>query len=407
MSNRALGEAMDDHEYDGFGRSLSYDQNYAPGGHVTESYVPSKVEIGAKKAAGAFQSKIISLKKEAPDRRVRRRGQADTLLPIVGSSREAKNLRELISAYAEDEAPVLISGETGVGKELVARHLHAQSRRHANAFEPLNAGAVTETLAASELFGHAKGAFTGAIGESDGAIAMANGGVLFLDEIGEMPMSIQTHLLRVLEDGMVTKVGGKSATKIDFRLISATNAPLRENVDRNKFRRDLYYRVNVLSIDVPPLRDRRDDVVEIAEALIASHEDERHRAKTLTPKAADRLKSYAYPGNVRELRNVLARALVHARDGKILPEHILFDQEDCAGAGGDAIFDIDEAKNLISRFVMMKALYATQGNVTKAAALTGRSRGTLHTLKKSIEGEDFASAYQNICAEMKTLLNGC
>ncbi|WP_425409205.1 sigma 54-interacting transcriptional regulator [Hyphococcus sp.] len=400
---------MDDHEYDGFDRSSSIDQGYAPGGYVTESYVPSRIDIGSNNRTDRLRAKSLNIKKNGPSGPAgKARRESKPLTPIIGSSPQAAKIRELISLYAEDDSSVLISGETGVGKELVAKHLHAAGRRSQHAFSAINAGAVPETLAASILFGHAKGAFTGAVGEQEGAITLADNGVLFLDEIGETPLSIQTHLLRVLEDGVVTKIGGRSPVTVDFRLIAATNAPLRELVNQKQFREDLYYRVNVLSIDVPPLRARQDDMIEIAESMIAGHKDERYHAYRLTPKAADRLRSHAFPGNIRELRNILARALVHARDGKIMPEHIMFDPRKCSeGMKNGEVFDIDEAKNLVSRFVMMKALYTTQGNVTKAAALTGRSRGTLHTLKKSIEGEDFASAFQNACNEMKALLNGC
>lgn len=398
---------MDDHDYDGLGRSSSFEEECSADGIAAEAYVPSKIGNGALSASASLASNIINLKKDHAGARARKQKTAQELTPLVGSSPAAASLRELIAMFAEDDSPVLISGESGVGKELVARHLHEHSRRRDKPFSPLNAGAIPETLAAAELFGHARGAFTGAVGEREGAIALANGGVLFLDEIGEMPLSVQTHLLRVLEDGMITKVGGKTPVRADFRLISATNVSLHDHVNNNKFRRDLYYRVNVLAIDVPPLRDRGDDVVEIAEAMIAGHENERYRKSKLTPKAADRLRSHAFPGNVRELRNVLARALVYAQGEKILPEHLFFDRQGCLKFDENSAFDIDEAKTLVGRFIMMKALYACEGNVTKAAALTRRSRGTLHALKKSLEGEDFASAYRQICAEMKSLLNGC
>lgn len=401
---------MDDHDYSGLGRSLAFDQDrVSPGDYALETFVPPSNKVGDKirdrNKADLFKTKPAKITKES-HRTQRAPGRGATT--IVGSSSKAKQLRETIKLYAEHDSPVLICGETGVGKELVARHLHAASDRADRPFEPLNTGALPETLAAAELFGHARGAFTGAVSEREGALSKANGGVLFLDEIGEMPLLVQTHLLRVLEDGMVTKLGGKTPAQMDFRLICATNADLKENIAKNLFRRDLYYRINVLAINVPPLRERGEDAVEIAEAMIKGHRDEKYRAIKLSPKAADRLKSYAFPGNVRELRNVLYRALVHARDGTILPEHLQFEYG--ASSNGpclDGLFDVDDAKSLMSRFVMMKALHAADGNVSKAAALTGRSRGTFHTLKKSIEGEDFASAYQNICTEMKNMLNGC
>ncbi|MEO1137793.1 MAG: sigma-54 factor interaction domain-containing protein, partial [Pseudomonadota bacterium] len=219
---------MDDHDYDGARRSSDFDQPIDPSGYTLEAFVPASEEAsGAGNSSPAeqprFQPKLVNLRQSAEPAPRFKKNFKKQLPQIVGSSTQTKHVRELISLYAEDDSPVIITGETGVGKELVARHLHALSPRHGSAFSPINAGGMPESLAAAELFGHAKGAYTGAVGERDGAIAMANGGVLFLDEIGDMPLSIQAHLLRVLEDGMVMKLGGKSPTQVDFRLISATH----------------------------------------------------------------------------------------------------------------------------------------------------------------------------------------
>lgn len=397
---------MDDQEYDGASRSSDYNQTYAHSAYSQESYIPSNTVRRVERAPEKLRSNLIELRKE-PRSRAR-----NTLTPppeIIGSSDQANRLREDIEICGDDDAPVLITGETGVGKELVARHLHLSSARAHGAFSPLNAGAMPETLAASELFGHVKGAFTGSVAEREGAIAAANGGILFLDEIGDMPLSIQTHLLRVLEDGMVTKLGGKTAEHVDFRLISATNVNLQENVSAGKFRPDLFYRINVLIIDVPPLRDRGDDIIEIAEWMIANHADDRNRDIRLTPKAADRLKAHRFPGNVRELRNVLSRALPYARraKGRLLPEHLKFDFEQTGASGAANSFAVEEATALMNRYMLLKALNASNGNIAKAVALSGRSRGTFNNLKKSLEGEDFASAYRSVCADVKALLKDC
>lgn len=387
----ALGEAMDDHDVNGASRSTYYDTDYSSvSSYSSQTQVSTKSDRDSAKSKDGFKPKLIKLRQESPTVLSRQRHADDQVPRIIGSSPQAQDLRETVSLYAEDDSPVMISGETGVGKELVARHLHGLSDRRNFGFTPLNTGAVPETLAAAELFGHAKGAYTGAVGERDGAIARSEGGVLFLDEIGDMPLSVQVHLLRVLEDGLVTKVGGKNAQRVDFRLVSATNVDLRDQVVHGKFRSDLFYRINVLVIDVPPLRSRGDDVVEIAEAMIASHKNERYRRTTLTPNAADRLRGHHFPGNIRELRNVLSRALVHAQNGKIMPDDLRFEAtQGCLGELSPALLNVDEGKNLISKFLMMKALCATDGNVTKAAALTGRSRGTLHTMKKDLEGRGF------------------
>ncbi|WP_411820104.1 sigma-54 dependent transcriptional regulator [Hyphococcus formosus] len=401
---------MDDHDMSGASRSSYYDTGYSSvNKYSSQTHVPANSGNNLPKSKeDKFQPKLVKLRNGSATNQSRRNRTEFQVPSIIGSSDQAVELRELIALYAEDDSPVLVSGETGVGKELVAKHLHALSDRRNGGFTPLNAGAVPETLAAAELFGHAKGAFTGAVGEREGAIARSEGGILFLDEIGDMPASVQVHLLRVLEDGMVTKVGGKNATNVDFRLVTATNVDLREQVASGKFRADLFYRINVLVIDVPPLRKRGDDVVEIAEAMIANHKDERYRKMVLTPNAADRLRNHKFPGNIRELRNVISRALVHARNGKIMPDDLRF--EATSGihqAAASDVLNVDEGKNLISRFLMMKALCATDGNVTKAAALTGRSRGTLHNMMKDLEGEDFAKAFQSVCAEIKALTSGC
>ncbi|MCA8930753.1 MAG: sigma-54 factor interaction domain-containing protein, partial [Alphaproteobacteria bacterium] len=175
-----------------------------------------------------------------------------------------------VLSYAQNAAPVLIVGETGVGKELVAKELHRWSDRRDAPFVAVNAGAIPESLAPSELFGHRKGAFTGAYADQIGAIAAADRGVLFLDEIGDMPLDIQAQVLRVLDDGLVTKVGSRTPTAVDFRLVTATNVDLRRGVEEGRFRRDLFHRIEVLVIRVAPLRERGDDVIEIGEAIIKS-----------------------------------------------------------------------------------------------------------------------------------------
>lgn len=325
---------------------------------------------------------------------------------IIGSSPQAKALRETIGLYARDDAPVLIAGETGVGKELVARQVHALSPRRGKPFKAVNAGAIPESLAAGELFGHAKGAFTGAVAERAGAFASADSGTLFLDEISELPLELQSYFLRVLEDGKVQKLGGAGTQDVDFRLVSATNIDLRKLTAAGRFRLDLYYRINVLFIDVPPLRERGDDVVEIAESMIATHPNPVYRRKKLTPNAADTLKRHAFPGNVRELRNVVLRALVHARQDVIYPEHIVFDSAGSSAAfDGANIFSVTDAKNLINRVMILKALNSTDGNVSKAAELTGRSRSSVHSLKREIAGGDILAEYKTACAQMKALLD--
>lgn len=339
-------------------------------------------------------------------------GRAPDNLPplervLIGSSSWAKALRDTINAYANNSAPVLIVGETGVGKELVARELHRRSARRAKPFVALNTGAIPATLAASELFGHRKGAFTGAHADQIGAIAAADGGVLFLDEIGDTPLEVQSQLLRVLDDGMVTKIGSRSPTPVDFRLIAATNVDLRRGVATGAFRRDLFHRLDVLVVEVPPLRDRVEDIVEIGEALIRALPEAELKEATLSPKAADRLKGYRFPGNVRELRNVLTRAAVRARGGRILPEHITFSECEHGASDRSIGLDISRGQELVSRFMALKALLMTDGNVTQAAKMTGRGRSTIHELKRQLNGGGIAGEFDAVCAQMRALIDGC
>lgn len=326
---------------------------------------------------------------------------------IIGASAVARRLREIVQEYAGNSAPVLIVGETGVGKELVANEIHRRSERCAAPFIALNAGAIPTTLASSELFGHRKGAFTGAHADQTGAIAAADKGVLFLDEIGDMPLEVQAQLLRVLDDGLVTKVGSRTATSVDFRLIAATNVDLRRNVASGSFRRDLYHRLDVLVINVPPLREREDDVIEIGEEILRNLPEKALKKAVISPNAADRLKTYHFPGNVRELRNVLTRAAVRAKGGKILPEHISFSEFESGSTQDENGLNVSKAQDLVTRFIVLKALMLTEGNVSKTAKLTGRGRSTIHELKKQLNGAQIASEFETACAEMRALVGGC
>lgn len=392
----------------GFGRATSEPDYTMEQESGADSCIRSNIPWQGDDAApskGLSVARVTSL----PGVRVRsgatfdpHKDQAPIESVIIGSSKQACALREEIKAFARNSAPVLIIGETGVGKELIARELHRWSERRDAPFVAVNAGAIPEALASSELFGHRKGAFTGAIADQTGAIATADGGVLFLDEIGDMPLEIQAHLLRVLDDGLVTKVGARKPTPVDFRLIAATNVDLKSNVEKGRFRRDLFHRIDVLAINVPPLRDRGDDVIEIGEAIVRSFPEKELRRAIITPKAAECLKAYSFPGNVRELRNVLTRAAVRAFGGKILPEHITFSE---AGRSGDAIgFDIPKAQDLMARFLVMKALLATDGNVTKAAKLTGRGRSTIHEIKKQLNGDEIASQFKSVAEQMRAVI---
>lgn len=327
---------------------------------------------------------------------------APTDSEIVGSSPAARLLREKIRLYAEEREPVLVTGETGTGKELVARELHRLSGRSEEKFIPVNIGGVPEGLASSELFGHVKGAFTGAVSEFEGAFSAAHLGSLFLDEIGDMPHSVQVQLLRVLDDGVVRKLGARAGLSSQFRLVTATNVDLESAVAEGRFRRDLFHRISVLVIHTPPLRERGDDVVELADHFIRDHPRQAYRGAKLTPNAADRLRALPFHGNIRELRNKISAAVVHARGGKILAEHL--PEPDATTSVGGAL-EIDEARNMVDRLIILKAMRLAGGNVSKAAEITGRSRSTIHAMLQQIGGGDLNAAYDAARTRLRSYLD--
>ncbi len=234
----------------------------------------------------------------------------DLFRSLVGNSRGVIEVRKLIEQVANSEATVLILGESGTGKEVVARNLHYHSVRRDKPFVPINCGAIPSELLESELFGHEKGAFTGAISARRGRFEMAEGGTLFLDEIGDMPMSMQVKLLRVLQERTFERVGGNKELKADVRVIAATHQNLEELIKDGSFREDLYYRLNVFPIDMPPLRERMDDVPLLVNELIARMENEKRGSVRFTPAAMMALCQYRWPGNVRELSNLLERMVI-------------------------------------------------------------------------------------------------
>jgi len=323
---------------------------------------------------------------EAGVRRVRtplravERGGADPFEAIVGPSAPLREAVERARTLAGSRAPVLLHGETGVGKELFARGIHGAGRR-GGPFVAVNCAGLSRDLLASELFGYADGAFTGARrGGMPGKVEAAEGGTLFLDEIGEMPLELQGHLLRVLESGEIYRVGESRPRKVDFRLVSATNREPREEVAAGRFRMDLYYRVAVTSIRVPPLRSRTEDVVPVAEHFLGRIARETGLPRTLAPDAFGALKSYVWPGNVRELRNVLeAIALGEGRTEigwRDLPEEIrAAATAPPAAPAGSAPGNALRAAEVEA---IREALAAERGNLTRAARRLGIAKSTLY-----------------------------
>ncbi len=248
-------------------------------------------------------------------------------LRMIGRSPAFLNCVEHLSAAAQSEAPVLLLGESGVGKELAAQFVHRSSNRAAKPFVAVDCAAIPESLFEAELFGHERGAFTGCVGRREGLFEQADGGTLFLDEVGEIPLSMQAKLLRVLETGEFRRVGGREIVRADVRLVAATNRDLLAMVDEGRFRQDLYYRIAGIDVRLPPLRERREDIPALAEVLVARIGLRTGRRYRFTDAALSLLVQYDYPGNVRELRNILQKAAALSATGLIDVEHILFRKE--------------------------------------------------------------------------------
>ncbi len=242
---------------------------------------------------------------------------------IIGESDEIKSVIEQVKKVAQTNTTVLFLGETGTGKELFARAIHQLSPRAEGPFVAINCSSIPEHLLESELFGHTKGAFTGAVAPRKGLLEEADGGTVFLDEIGDMPLHIQAKLLRVLEDHQVRPLGSTKAKTVDLRFVLATHRDLPELVKEGRFREDLYYRINVLTIEIPPLRQRQQDIMPLVQHYIKRYSEEFGKEiHSISPEAKTLLNNYHWPGNVRELRNVVERAVLLCEDGKITPEHL-------------------------------------------------------------------------------------
>ena len=325
--------------------------------------------------------------------------QRGVLGELVGQSRPMQEVFAMIRRVAPTDASVLITGESGSGKELVARAIHSNSHRAGAPFLAINCAAIPETLMESEIFGHEKGSFTGATERKAGALELAEGGTLFLDEIGEMPLALQAKLLRVLEDFRFRRLGGKQELTANVRVLSATNRPPDVALREGKLREDLYYRLNVFHIQLPPLRDRRDDIPLIVDSMLgrlnAKHDA---RVTHLTPESIALLMAQPWEGNVRELRNIVERAVILAGEGPIEESHIMMkrrDQPPPVQAGGKSGLDIavgmtiDDAEKVLIEATLRQA----GNNKTRAAAVLGISTKTLHAklrqyrLEQSENGE--------------------
>lgn len=310
---------------------------------------------------------------------------------LLGESAPMRSLGQLLRTIAPTEANILISGESGTGKELAARAIHQLSHRADGPFVAVNCGALTETLLTSELFGHEKGAFTGADRKHEGLFLQASGGSIFLDEIGEMPFSMQVKLLRVLQEREVLSVGGKKPEKIDCRIICATNRNLADEVAKGNFREDLYYRLNVATVEMPSLRSRREDIPHLAQRFAERLADENHKKfSAITPEAMSVFCDWHWPGNVRELENVIERAIILMPGEHIglreIPDWIMKPKKQEYAQIPSSDFGVhmkdkyeDMTLDEIEREVILRTLEKVGQNKTEAAKILGITRKTIHS----------------------------
>ncbi len=340
---------------------------------LKRAHVVRVVEKALEKQSLLVENRTLRAQLEAARRR-----------PLVGQSLAMRRTSEVVQQAAPSAATVLLLGESGTGKELLARQIHESSPRAGRPFVPVNCAAIPEGILEGELFGYEKGAFTGAVARRDGRFAHADGGTLFLDEIGEIPLSVQVKLLRVLQEGEIERLGGK-AHKIDIRLVAATNKDLRRAVAEGRFREDLYYRLNVIAVNVPPLRDRADDIPLLVDHFLSRFREKNSKSVTGCTRAAlDALSTYHWPGNVRELENAIERAVVLTKAAVIdvddLPAEVRGAPPLSVGGGSSRAltFEIGTPLEEIELRVIHETLRHTRGDKRLAAQLLGIATRTIY-----------------------------
>ncbi|MCK5094429.1 MAG: sigma-54-dependent Fis family transcriptional regulator, partial [Spirochaetes bacterium] len=353
--------------------------------YITKPFSKDELLINIEKAVKAYNlyEQNIHLREELKSIYEERK--------IIGSSKETKKVNELIEKVSANESVnVLITGESGTGKELVAREIHACSGRADMAFVPVNCSAIPETLMESELFGYEKGAFTGAVAKRKGKFKRANGGTIFLDEIADMAMSMQVKLLRVIQDKEVVSVGGDEPIKVDIRIISATNRDIEAMVEKGNFRDDLYYRLNVVPIHIPPLRERRDDIPVLVDYIIEKlNKKLKKNIFDLSGPIMSKIMSYNFPGNIRELENVLERAYILAGSDRLRIEHFPI---------------LSSANNEIEVFSKVKALKAISGEARKRAEKNAIERALIETNWNRVKAAKLLEVdYKTLRRKMKEL----
>ena len=318
---------------------------------------------------------------EQEQRDLRQRLSGDTFEGMIGTSSKMQDVFSAIRKVATTDAPVLIRGESGTGKELVARAIHRLSIRASRPFIPINCSAIPENLIESEFFGHEKGTFTGAHVQRKGRFEMAEGGTLFLDEIGDLPLTIQVKLLRFLQEKTIERVGGREQIEVDTRILAATNRDLEEAMRKSAFRDDLFYRISVINISLPPLRERNADIVLLAKTFLDRYANEsKKKIKGFSSQVIEALERYAWPGNVRELENRIKRAVIMSEGKKITLEDL--EMQSVAGVKENIL--LKDAREHLEKELILKAIARNENNLTKAASDLGISRPTLYDLMQKL-----------------------
>lgn len=349
--------------------------------YLTKPLSPDSVRITVKRALEkvALTEEITHLRQELY--------QCFGFENLIGKSTKMQEVFKIIRQTAGSDSNVLITGESGTGKELVARAIHYNSHRKNNRFVPVNCGAISRELIEAELFGYVKGAFTGAVRDKDGYLEIASGGTLFLDEIGETTPDFQVKLLRVIQEGEFNKVGTPYAKKVNVRVIAASNRNIEKAISEGSFREDLFYRINVISIKIPPLRQRKEDIPILVLHFLEKYSKKRagSRIKKITPVAIEALMAHDYPGNVRELENAIEYAVAFARSDKITPDDLPASFRDMKGLMPRiALKPLKAAKYEFERSFLLSALKECDGNISRAARLLDVHRQSLQQKMKEL-----------------------
>jgi two-component system, NtrC family, response regulator len=324
----------------------------------------------------AIERAFILAELQEENRRLQNSTQSTLLSKIITQDSEMQRVNRVVEKVAPTTATILLRGESGTGKELVARALHGLSPRAKERYVAINCAAIPEALLESELFGHEKGAFTGAAKQTQGKVEMAHKGTLFLDEIGDLPVALQSKLLRFLQERVIERVGGREEIPVDVRIICATHQDLKTMIQQGTFREDLYYRLAEIAIEIPPLRNRPGDASLLAHAFVRRFTEEQHRNTiTLTQEAIAAIEAYGWPGNVRELENCIKRAVIMA-DGANISANDL----DLKTDGSESHLNLRQVRDEAEKKAVNHALARADGNVSKAAEVLGISRPTLYEL---------------------------